>query len=72
MCKNTNTTRQWLKDIRTKKKIFQKDIAAVANITAQQYSAIETGARNPSTDVAKKIGEFLGFSWTLFFEEIKK
>lgn len=72
MCNNTNINRQWLKDIRSAKGLKQIEVARSADISNKQYSAIETGARNPSTDVAKKIGEFLGFSWTLFFEEIKK
>lgn len=64
--------RQWLKDIRTTKGLKQSEIALIAEISNKQYSAIETGNRNPSTAVAKKIGEFLGFPWTLFYEEIKK
>lgn len=64
--------RQWLKDIRTAKGLKQSEIALIAEISNKQYSAIELGNRNPSTNVAIKIGKFLGFPWTLFYEEIKK
>jgi len=63
--------RQWLKDLRTARSLYQRQIAAHASISAQQYSAIERGLRNPSTAVAKKIANLLGFSWTRFYDDIE-
>ena len=36
------------------------------------YASIETGARRPSVDMAKRIAAVLGFKWTRFFEEDEK
>lgn len=38
-------------------------------ITRNGIALIETGKSNPSVKIAKAIGEYLGFNWTLFFEE---
>lgn len=38
-------------------------------ITRNGIALIETGRSNPSVSSAKAIGEYLGFDWTLFFEE---
>lgn len=67
-----NTNRQWLKTLRLKKKLKQADIATAVGISIQQYCAIETGYRNPSTSVAKRIAAYLGFPWTLFYEDISE
>lgn len=61
--------RQWLFDLRTDKRISQLQIAALTGITQQMYSNIEHGKRRPSVAVAKKIGAYLGFDWTRFYED---
>lgn len=66
------TTRQWLKDLRAKQQLRQIDIANAVGISVQQYSYIENGDRNPSTSVAKRIAAYLGFPWTLFYEDISE
>ena len=38
-------------------------------ITRNGIALIETGRSNPSVNSAKAIAEYLGFDWTLFFEE---
>ena len=63
--------RQWLIDLRIKKQLRQIDVASAAAISAQQYSYVENGNRNPSIDVAKKIANFLDFPWTLFYEDME-
>lgn len=63
--------RKWLKDLRIKKGLKQNEIASAVDISVQQYSYIETGFRNPSNTVAKKIATFLDFPWTLFYEDIE-
>lgn len=66
-----STTRQWLRALRINKGLKQIEIADAVGISIQQYSSIETGYRNPSNTVAKKIAAFLDFPWTLFYEDIE-
>lgn len=58
-----------IKKIRAEKGVSQIEVCKAAGISQSFYSSIESGVRRPSVEVAKKIGEFLGFDWTLFFEE---
>lgn len=60
--------RDWLLIIRKKKGMQPKQIAEAAGISPQAYWYIETGARNPSVETAKKIAKVLKFKWTKFFE----
>lgn len=59
--------RNWLIDIRQKKGLTQEQVARSSKIQRAYYTMIERGDRRPSTDVAQKIGESLGFDWTIFF-----
>lgn len=61
--------RKWLKDLRVRKNITQLEVAKAAHVDVTMISKIELGERRPSVDVAKKIAAFLGFDWTLFFED---
>lgn len=61
--------RDWLANIRKLKGLTQKDVAASCGLSRTSYAAYEQGFRTPNGRKAKIIGEFLGFSWTLFFEE---
>lgn len=45
----------------------QLEIALKAGIDRSFYSQIESGARNPSVNTAKRIASALNFEWTLFF-----
>lgn len=45
-----------------------QDIADKVGIDRSYYSKIENGL-TPSVKVAKKLGEQLGFNWTIFFDE---
>lgn len=67
----STTTRQWLRALRINKGLKQIEIADAVGISIQQYSSIETGYRNPSNAVAKKIANFLDFPWTLFYEDME-
>ena len=60
--------RSWLIEKRKEMNLLQKEVAAAAGISVQLYSSIETGARRPSPDVAKKVAGYLGFPWTRFYE----
>lgn len=59
--------RHWLYHIRKTKALTQREVANACGIKRQYYGMIENGA-SPSVDVAKKIAAFLGFDWTLFYE----
>ena len=61
--------RKWLIAIRKKLRRTQQQVADQAGIARNYYCQIETGARNPSVKVAKRIALALGFPWTIFFEE---
>ena len=61
--------RKWLKEIRLNAKKTMKDIATEADISECYYSQIESGARDASVTVAKKIANVLGFPWEKFFED---
>lgn len=60
-------TREWLVKIRGN--LTHEEVAERSGIKRQYYSMIESGSRNPSVTVAKKIAAVLGFEWTLFFED---
>lgn len=59
--------REWLKKIRKEKRYPPKEIAEECGITRNYFDLIEAGKRNPSVALAKRLGEFLGFDWTWFF-----
>lgn len=61
--------RTWLKDIRAKKELTQREVANAANVDVTMISKIELGERRPSVEVAKKIASVLGFDWTRFYED---
>lgn len=57
-----------IEDNRKKLKQSQDDIAAKLGISRQHYNAIVNGKSKPSVELAKNLGELLGFSWVIFFE----
>lgn len=61
--------RDWLANIRKLKGLTQQEVADNCGITRTCYAGYEQGVRSPRGKKAKAIGEYLGFSWTLFFEE---
>ncbi|UHA75531.1 helix-turn-helix transcriptional regulator [Paenibacillus sp. 481] len=64
-----NLSRKWL--IRYRGAKTQKEVAAMSGINRSSYSNIETGRRDPSIHVAKRIGLTLGFDWKYFFEQVE-
>lgn len=62
--------RKWLYEKRKNKDYTQRQVAEAANISQPSYHAIETGENAPKPATAKKIAAFLGFDWTLFFDEM--
>ncbi|MFW5436606.1 helix-turn-helix transcriptional regulator [Paenibacillus apiarius] len=59
--------REWLREIRVEKGMTHDDVAVQVNISRQYYGMIESGIRDPSVALAKRIGAVLGLEWTLFF-----
>ena len=58
-----------LKKMRTAIDATMRQVADAAGISESMYCLIESGKRRPSPDVAKKIGRYLGFDWTRFYDE---
>jgi len=62
-----NKTRQWL--IRCRGELTHQRIAELAEISRSYYTEIESGEKNPSVPMAKRIAKALKFDWTLFFKD---
>lgn len=60
---------EWLKAIREKRNLTQEEVSKKIGASQPTYCNIESGARQPSVKMAKRIGEVMGFSWTRFFED---
>lgn len=58
-----------LKELRIKKDVTMRQVAERAGISESMYCLIESGKRRPSPEVAKRIGGFLGFDWTKFYDD---
>ncbi len=61
-------SREWLKQKRLNKNLNHEDVAKAAGIHRAYYTMIESGYRDPSVDVAKRIAATLGFDWPIFFD----
>ena len=61
-----------LREIRRGQQFSQKSVANAAGISRAAYANIENGKRRPSPKVAKRIGGFLGFDWTRFYDDERK
>ncbi|UHA72667.1 helix-turn-helix transcriptional regulator [Paenibacillus sp. 481] len=59
--------RKWLIHFRGSK--TQKEVANLSKIERSSYSNIERGRRDPSVQVAKRIGQVLGCDWKRFFDD---
>ena len=57
--------RDWLVEIRGKRS--QQKVADQIGIAQSTYASLETGVRNPSVKMAKRIAEVMHFEWTRFF-----
>lgn len=58
--------RDWLNKLRDS--VTHQQVADRAGISRSYYTQIESGARNPSVKVAKRVAMALGFNWLIFFE----
>ena len=62
-------TRDWLIGLRMNVNKTHDDVATAVEVSRQYYGMIESGIRNPSVDLAKRIASILKFDWTVFFED---
>ncbi|ANZ94797.1 transcriptional regulator [Brochothrix thermosphacta] len=60
--------RKWLIELRKGKCLTQQEVADEIGVSRTAYTMYEQGQRNPAVKTAKKVGEFLYFDWTRFFE----
>ena len=58
--------RYWL--IEKRSYLTQEQLASEVGMSRSAYSNIESGHRDPSVAVARKIADRLQFNWTMFFE----
>lgn len=61
--------REWLKEYRKKKGLYQRQIASLLGIDQSAFSHYEQGRKSPPVDMAKKIGKILDFDWTRFYDD---
>ena len=59
----------WLVAIRKSKRLSQKEVAGLVQMSQPAYFAIERGRCKPTVKNAKRIAAVLGFDWTRFYEE---
>ena len=48
--------------------LTQKQLADICGVTRTHITNLETGEFSPSVNVAKKIGQALGFDWAEVFD----
>ena len=60
-------TRQWL--VKCRGELTHQRAAELAGISRSYYTEIESGEKNPSVTIAKRIAKTLKFDWTLFFTD---
>ena len=56
-------------EARNKLGLTQYELSNKVGITRSTIASIEAGINKPSILTAKMLGNYLGFEWTLFFEE---
>lgn len=62
--------REWLIEARKARGLTTYSAAERIGIPQSTYAQIETGRRNPSISLAKKIANSLLFDWTVFFRDV--
>ena len=61
--------RSWLREKRLDMGLTLNDLAKAVGVSWQSISYYENGSRRPSPEIAQKIADVLGFSWTRFYED---
>ena len=60
-----------LKELRTAKGMTQEQLASECGVQRTTITMIELGENKPSVELAKKLGEVFGVTWSDFFEDDK-
>ena len=60
-----------LKKLRTEKGLTQEQLANESGVQRTTITMIELGENKPSIELAKKLGEVFGITWSDFFEDDK-
>lgn len=61
--------RDWLIAFRKARGLRQKEVADAVGVSQPTYWQYEHGIVTPGVDIAKKLGAFLGFDWTVFYSD---
>ena len=54
---------------RRERKLTQAELGDMIGIAQRTVAAYESGERRPSIEVAKRLGDALGFPWSALYEE---
>ena len=60
---------EMLISLRKSKNLTQDELADKIEVKRSTIACIEAGINTPSVATAKRLGNELGFDWTLFYEE---
>ena len=58
-----------LKELRTINGVSQQKVADACGVKRQTITMIELGINRPSVKLAKKLGNYFGVEWSIFFTE---
>lgn len=64
--------RDWMKELRSEKKLKTREIAEIFGISFQHYNDIENGRRNPSIQLSMELAKFFDVPLERFFEDRTK
>lgn len=56
-----------LKELRTSKGVSQQTVAEACGVKRETVCLIETGVNNPSVKLAKRLADYFGVEWPIFF-----
>ena len=58
-----------VKALRREKGLTGEVVSREVGISPSALSMIESGKQRPSVGLAKRLADFMGFDWTLFYDE---
>lgn len=63
------SARRWMVELREEKFGTQEELAKSVGISRNYVSELESGTKDPSVPMAKKLASVLGCDWTLFYAD---
>lgn len=57
-----------LKELRAGKGVSQQTVAEACGVKRETVCLIETGVNNPSVKLAKRLADYFGVEWHIFFD----